>query len=314
MNEVLSREQARDLISQNNITTAVDIKNVLKNMFKNVIQEMLEGEFDSTLGYARYDRDVDKDGNCRNGYTHKNVITDFGELNIDVPRDRNGEFEPKIVPKRQRDISGIEDQIISLYARGMRTRDIHDQLQDLYGVEVSADMVSRITDKVIPEIKEWQNRPLEPLYTFIFMDAIHYKVRTEGRVINRAAYVVIGINKEGTKDVLGIWIGENEISKFWLNILTQLKNRGVKEVLIFSVDGLSGFEESIRASYPQAEIQRCIIHQLRNTLKYVPHKDKKALAGDFKALYNAATEESGLNQLDAIESKWGTKYPNAINS
>lgn len=313
-NNILTRGQAKELIQENNIQTPTDIKNTLKNMFKDVIQEMLEAEMDTSIGYDKYDQEILKSGNYRNGYSHKTVKTDLGEIEIDVPRDRNSEFEPKIVPKRKRDISGIEGQIISLYARGMSTRDIHDQMNELYGVEVSAEMVSKITDKIIPEIREWQARVLDPLYTFVFMDAIHYKVRTEGRVVNRAAYVIIGVNINGNKDVLGIWIGENETSKFWLNILNQLKNRGVKDVLVFSVDGLPGMKEAIQAVFPQSEIQRCIIHQLRNSFKFVSYKHIKEFTRDFKSLYKAPTEELALQVLDDLDEKWSKKYPHAVNS
>lgn len=314
MGSLLTKEQTKALIKDNNIQTPQDIKAVLKGMFKDVIQEILEAEMDHNMGYERYDQDVIKEGNYRNGYGHKTVKSDLGEIEIDVPRDRTGEFEPKIIPKRSRDVSGIEGQIISLYAKGMSTRDIHEQMQDLYGIEVSAEMVSKITDKIIPEIKEWQNRTLEPIYTFVFMDAIHYKVRTEGRVINRAAYVIIGVDIEGNKDVIGIWIGENETSKFWLNILNQLKNRGVQDVLIFSVDGLTGMKEAIQAVYPKSEIQRCIIHQLRNSFKFLSYKDYKEFARDFKELYKAPSEDMALQKLDDLDKKWGKKYPYAINS
>lgn len=312
-NNLITKKQAQEIIETNNIQTPQDVMGALKGMFKDVIQEMLEKEMDHTLGYERYDHNHDKT-NYRNGYSHKKVNTSLGEIDIDVPRDRNAEFEPKVVPKRKKDISDIENQIISLYARGMSTRDIHDQMNDLYGIEVSAEMVSRITDKIIPRIKEWQNRPLEAIYPFVFMDAIHFKVRTDGRVINRAAYVIIGVNLNGMKDVLGIWIGENESSKFWLNILNQLHSRGVKDVLIFSVDGLTGIKEAIQTVYSSAEIQRCIIHQLRNSFKFVSYKHYKEFARDFKEVYRAPSEELALLKLDELEDKWGKNYPHAFSS
>ena len=227
---------------------------------------------------------------------------------------REGEFEPKIVPKYKRDISGIEEKVISLYARGMSTRDIHDQIKDLYGIELSAEMVSKITERILPEIKEWQNRPLESIYPFVFMDAIHYKVRDDNRIVNRAAYVVLGINIEGNKDILGIWIGENESSKFWLGILNELKNRGVADVLLFCVDGLTGLKEAIEAAFPKAEIQRCIIHQLRNSFKYVSYKDIKEFSKDFKSVYTAVSENEALDELCMLKDKWGQKYPFALRS
>ncbi|KKH59507.1 transposase, partial [Methanosarcina mazei] len=231
-----------------------------------------------------------------------------------VPRDRNGEFEPIAVPKNVRNISGIEEQVISLYARGMSTRDIHDQLNDIYGIELSAEMVSKITDKILPRIKEWQNRALKPVYPFVFMDAIHYKVREEGRIKSKAAYVVLGIDLDGFKDVLGIWIGESESSKFWLGVLNELKNRGLEDVLIFSVDGLAGLKEAIIAAYPKAEIQRCIIHQLRNSFKYVSYKDRREFVKDFKTVYTAINEDEALENLFRVKEKWDNKYPFAIKS
>ena len=218
------------------------------------------------------------------------------------------------IPKYQRDISGIEEKVISLYARGMSTRDIHDQLQDLYGIELSAEMVSKITDKILPQVKEWQSRPLNPVYPFVFMDCIHYKVREDGRILSRAAYVVLGVTVEGYKDILSITAGANETSKFWLGMLNDLKNRGVKDVLFFCVDGLPGFKEAIQAVYPQAEIQRCVIHMLRNSFKYVNYNDLKKFSSDFKEVYNAPNETAALTELENMKEKWGKKYPYAISN
>ena len=282
------------------------------NNVKDMLQELLEAELNATLGYEKNKKEVtDTDNKC-NGYSPETVKSQYGQLTLDIPRDRNGEFEPQIVPKYQRDISGIEERVISLYTRGLSTRDIYDQLQDLYGIELSADMVSKITDKILPEIKEWQSRPLEPVYPFIFMDAIHYKIREDGRIMNRAAYVVLGVTLDGNKDILSINIGANESSKFWLGMLNDLKNRGVQEVLFFCVDGLTGFKEAIHAVYPQAEVQRCIIHMLRNSFKYVSYKDIKKFASDFKAVYKAPTEELALSELETVKEIWGKKYPYAI--
>lgn len=233
---------------------------------------------------------------------------------MDIPRDRNGEIEPKIIPKYKRDISGIEEKIISLYARGMTTRDIHNQLQDIYGIELSTEMVSKITDKIIPEVKEWQSHPLCPMYPFVFMDAIHYKLRLDGRIINRATYVVLGVTLDDTKDILSITIGANESSKFWLGMLNDLKNRGVQDVLFFCVDGLKGFKEAIQAVYPKSEVQRCIIHMLRNSFKYASYKDIKKFASDFKAIYKAPTEEVAQAELEQVKEMWGKKYPYAITN
>lgn len=271
----LSKDLIRQIIADGALSNPKDIGEYLKEMFKDVIQEMLEQELALELGYQKGDSLNKTTDNRRNGYSKKTVKSQFGNLELDVPRDRNSEFEPHVIPKHTKDISGLEEKIISLYARGMSTRDIHDQIKDLYGIEISAEHVSHITDCVIEHAKMWQNRPLEPVYPFVFMDAIHYKVREDSKIKNKAAYVILGVNKDGFKDILGIWIGENETSKFWYTVLTDLKNRGVKDVLIFSVDGLPGFKEAINASYPQSVVQRCIIHQIRNTFKYVSYKDSK---------------------------------------
>lgn len=218
------------------------------------------------------------------GIRKKTLKSQFGEFQVDIPRDRNGEFEPRLIPKYQREVSGIEEQVISLYGRGMSTRDIHDQLKDLYGIEMSAEMVSHIPDWILPEIKEWQSRPLNPIYPFVFMDCIHYKIREEGRILSRAAYIVLGVTTDGSKEILSITVGANETSKFWLGVLNDLKNCGVQDVLFFSVDGLPGFKEAIQAVYPQAQIQRCVVHMLRNSFKYINYNDLKKFASDFKAV------------------------------
>ena len=310
----LPKEVLRDMIVDGDLETVNDLHLYLKEIFKDALQEMLEAELEVELGYSKRDKKNKHTDNRRNGTTKKTVNSRFGEIELNIPRDRNGEFEPVVVPKHARDISGIEEQIISLYGRGMSTRDIHDQIKDLYGIEVSADMVSKITDKIIPQINEWKNRPLEPIYPFVFLDAIHYKVREDGQIKNKAAYVVLGVTLDGFKDILGIWIGENESSKFWLGVLNDLKNRGVDDVLIFSVDGLTGLKEAIQVAYPNAEIQRCIIHQLRNSFKYVSYKDLREFANDFKEVYKAVNEEEGYQKLLNLEEKWGKKYPYAIKS
>lgn len=310
----IAKEQLRQIIAENDINSVEDVYTLFKDSFKDMMQELLEAEMDASIGYTKNNKSDVTSENKRNGYSPKTVKSQYGEFQVDIPRDRAGEFEPKIIPKYQRDISGIEEKVISLYARGMTTRDIHDQLQDLYGIELSADMVSKITDKILPEVKEWQSRPLDPVYPFIFMDAIHYKIREDGRIINRAAYVVLGVTLDGNKDILSISIGANESSKFWLGMLNDLKNRGVKEVLFFCVDGLTGFKEAINAVYPDAEVQRCIIHMLRNSFKYVSYKDIKKFASDFKAVYKAPTEEAALSELEGVKEIWGRKYPYALSS
>ncbi|SHF44380.1 IS256 family transposase, partial [Caloramator proteoclasticus] len=311
---LLTKEQLKAFINQNNIQFVNDLYASLKELFKETLQEMLEAELSSSLGYEKYEKTDKNNSNSRNGYTQKTVKTQFGEMEIDIPRDRNGEFEPQIVPKYKRDISGIEEKVIALYARGMSTRDIHDQIKEIYGIDVSAEMVSKITERIVPEIKSWQSRPLEKIYPFVFMDAIHYKVRTDGHIINRAAYVVLGVTVEGNKEILGIWIGENESSRFWLGVLNELKNRGVEDVLIFSVDGLAGIKEAIQAAFPNSEIQRCVIHQLRNCFKYVSYKHLKEFSKDFKAVYQAPNEEIAREEFEKLKSKWQGQYPYAIKS
>ena len=310
----IAKEQLRQIITENNISSVSDMYALFKDSFKDMLQELLEAEMDASIGYTKNEKDTIDSDNKRNGYSKKTVKSQFGEFPLEIPRDRNGEFEPQIVPKYKRDISGIEEKVISLYGRGMSTRDIHDQLQDLYGIEVSAEMVSKITDKILTDIKEWQSRPLNATYPFIFMDAIHYKVRDDGKILNRAAYIVLGVTLDGTKDILSITIGANESSKFWLGMLNDLKNRGVQDVLFFCVDGLSGFKEAINAVYPKAEVQRCVIHMLRNSFKYVSYKDIRKFSSDFKAVYKAPTEEVALAELATLKETWGKKYPYAISN
>ena len=286
----------------------------MKEMFRDVLQETLESEMDTQLGYDKYDISEKQTKNSRNGYSKKNIKSELGTVELSIPRDRKGEFEPKIVPKYQRNVTGIEDKILALYAAGMTTRDISEQVKNLYDVEISAEMVSNITNKIIPLITEWQNRPLEKTYSFVFMDAIHYKVRDEKQIVIKAAYVVLGVNMDGEKEVLGIWVGTNESSKFWLSVLNDLKNRGMQDVLVFCVDGLNGFKEAIGAVYPFAKIQRCIIHQIRSSMKYVPYKDKKEFVADLKSVYGSVNEEAALENLQYAKEKWGKKYPYAIKS
>ena len=283
-------------------------------MFRDILQESLEAEMDEALGYGKYNTMDKNNDNSRNGYSKKTVKTELGPVQINIPRDRNGDFEPKIVPKHQRSVNGIEDKILGLYATGMTTRDISEQIKELYGVDISAETVSNITNRILPLVSEWQNRPLEKTYSFIFMDAIHYKVREDKQIIVKAAYVVIGVNMDGEKEVLGIWIGANESSKFWLSVLNDLKNRGIQDVLIFCVDGLNSFKEAIGAAFPFAKIQRCIIHQIRFSMKYIPYKDRKAFIADLKGIYRAVNEEVAMDKLLSLKEKWSSKYPNAVKS
>lgn len=310
----VSKELLREYIKEQHFTNANEILVGLKEMFRDVLQEALEAEMDEALGYCKYDTMSKNNDNSRNGYSKKTLKTELGPVEINIPRDRNGEFEPRIVPKHQRSVNSIEDKILGLYATGMTTRDISEQIKELYGVDISAETVSNITNRILPLVSEWQHRPLEKAYAFIFMDAIHYKVREDKQIVVKAAYVVIGVNMDGEKEVLGIWIGANESSKFWLSVLNDLKNRGVQNVLIFCVDGLNGFKEAIGATFPFARIQRCIIHQIRSSMKYIPYKDRRAFVADLKGIYRAVNEEIAMDNLLSLKEKWSSKYPNAVKS
>ena len=299
-----------------NIMKGLDVKNFddLKDVFKMMVGEMLEngldGELGDELGYTKYDYRNKSGENIRNGYSKKTLKTSFGETEIKVPRDRNGEFEPQLVKKNQTTLTGdIEEKILSMYAKGMTTSDIEAHIKDIYGLECSDTTISRITDKILPVVREWQSRPLEEIYAVVFMDAIHFHVRSEGQIIKKAVYIAIGINMDGIKEVLGMWVGENESAKFWLSVMNSLKNRGLEDILIACVDGLTGFTNAIEAVYPKTEIQQCIIHQIRNTTKFVSYKDIKALMADLKKVYAAVDETTALTELDNFEEKWSNKYP-----
>lgn len=314
MDEKLFRKHLREFIKENNLVTAEDAQEAVKSLMSQLIGEMLEAELENELGYSRYDYRNKKIDNARNGYSKKTVKSGLGPLEIKVPRDRNGEFEPIVVKKRQRNISSIEDQILSMYAKGMSTRDIQEHLERIYGLQASPALISNITDKILPVIREWQNRPLQPIYPFVFIDAVHYSVRQDGQVAKKAAYVVIGIDLEGRKDVLGIWIGESESARFWLSVLSDIKNRGVEDILIISADNLTGISQAIKAVFPNANVQKCIVHQVRNSLRYVSYKDRPSFVKDLKAIYQAVNHEEALAALDALEAKWQTKYPLAVKS
>lgn len=311
----ISTQQVKDLVNEQKFTSTSDIMQCMKGMFADVLEQTLQAEMDIQLGYDHAQRrTIDGKKNYRNGTVKRTMKTQLGEVDIDVPRDRNGEFEPQIIGKYQRNADGIEERILSLYATGMSTRDIKDQIKGLYDVEISEGLVSKISERILPEVSEWQNRPLEASYPFIFMDAIHYKVRENHQVITKAAYVVLGINEDGCKDVLGLWVGASESAKYWMGVLNELKSRGVKEVSLFCVDGLTGFREAISAVYPEARIQRCIIHQIRNSTKFVSYKHLKEFMKDLKMVYQATTEEQALNQLSIFKDNWGKLYPTAIKS
>jgi transposase-like protein len=293
---------------------AQDVQDILKDLLGDTLQGMLEAEMDESLGYSRYDYKNKDTDNSRNGYSKKTVVSSMGEIDLDIPRDRKGEFEPQAVRKNQTDICNIEDQVLSMYAKGMTTRDISSHLHDVYGVDASAEMISHMTDRILPVAKEWQNRPLERKYAVVFMDAVHFHVREDNRTVKKAVYVAIGIRLNGTKEVMGMWIGGNESAKYWLGVLNEIKNRGVEDIMIVSVDGLTGFVDAIGAVYPKAEVQRCIVHQVRYTTKFVNYKDKKSFMKDLKAVYQAPTEEIALENLDTLEENWGKKYPSSIAS
>jgi len=312
----LPKEAIRQLIQNEQFQNTGDIMTCLKSMFKQVLEEVLEVEMDDMLGYDKHERceKAADANNYRNGYNAKQVKSQLGTVEIKVPRDRNGAFNPKILPKYQRNAEGLEEKVLNLYAAGMTTRDISAQIQDLYGVEISAEFVSKVTDKLLPEMNEWQNRPLDEVYPFVFMDAIHYKIRDNHTIQTKAAYVVLGVNTEGYKDILGIWVGEHEGAKFWMGVLNDLKSRGVKDIYLCCVDGLKGFAEAISAVYPQTQVQRCIVHQIRASCKYVSYKHIKAFASDLKKIYCAANADQALDGLLAVKETWGTQYPSAVKS
>ena len=287
---------------------------LLKELTKRLLEKAMDSELTHHLGYEKYSPTGKKSGNSRNGKSSKKIKGDFGEMPIEVPRDRNGDFNPQIIQKHQTRFNGFDDKIISMYARGMTTRDIQEHLKEIYGVEISADLVSTVTDGVIADVKEWQSRPLDEVYPILYLDATIVKVRSEGRVINKSAYLAIGINIDGLKDVLGIWLEQSEGAKFWLKIMTELKNRGVRDIFIACVDGLKGFPEAIEVTFPQAEVQLCIVHMIRGSLRFVSWKDRKAVAGDLKTVYQAATEEQGQANLESVAQKWDGRYPTISRS
>ena len=305
------RNLIQGLLQEYDIQSADDIQEALKDLLSGTIQDMLETEMDNHLGYDRYERSGES--NYRNGTKSKTVRSKYGEFKVDVPQDRQSSFEPEVLPKRQKDISSIDDKIISMYAKGMTTRQISETIEDIYGFEISEGMVSDITDKLLPRIEEWQNRPLSAVYSIVFIDAVHFSVRDDGVIRKLAAYVVLGINEDGMKEVLSIIIGENESSKYWLSVLNSLKNRGVQDILILCSDGLTGIKDAISTAFPKTEQQRCIVHMVRNTLKYVANKDMKSFAKDLKTIYTAADEEAARKQLKTVTEKWSGQYPSAMN-
>ena len=306
------RNIIHQLLEEYDIQSAEDIQDALKDLLGGTIKEMMEAEMDDHLGYEKSERSDNDD--YRNGYKRKQVNSRYGSMEIEVPQDRKSTFEPQVVKKRQKDISDIDQKIISMYAKGMTTRQISETIEDIYGFETSESFISDVTDKILPQIEDWQNRPLDEVYPILYIDAIHYSVRDNGVIRKLAAYVILGINTEGKKEVLTISVGDNESAKYWLGVLNELKNRGVKDVLVICADGLSGMKEAVNTAFPQTELQRCIVHQVRNTLKYVGAKNKKEFANDLKTIYHAPSEEAALKQLERVTEKWEKDYPNAMKS
>jgi putative transposase len=295
-----------------NIKTEQDLNEFRQMLTKITLETALNAELDDHLGYSKHERT--SGGNSRNGYTSKTLQTEEGQFELNTPRDRNGEFEPELVKKNQRRFTSMNDKILFLYAQGMTTREIVTTFKQLYDVEVSPTLISRVTDAVIEQVIEWQSRPLDPVYPIVYLDCIVLKIRQDKQVINKSVYLALGVNLEGHKDLLGLWLSENEGAKFWLSVLTELQNRGVKDILIACVDGLKGFPDAIATAYPQAQIQLCIVHMVRNSMKFVPWKDYKPVAADLKQIYQSVTEEEALLALDRFAERWDVKYPQISKS
>ena len=307
-------EQEQELVGllAKQCTSMEDVHTLLKSLFKGTIEEMLEAEMDEHLGYPKHDTTGNNSGNSRNGYGRKAIQTELGETELKVPRDRNGTFSPQIVAKRQTKSEDLENRIIAMYAKGMSTRDIEDHLRDIYGVDASASLISKITDKILPAVQEWQSRPLESLYPIVFLDGIIFKVRKDSRIVNKCVYSVLGINLDGRKEILGLWIAENESASFWMTVCNELKNRGVQDILIACRDNLSGFSEAIATVFPKTEQQLCVIHQIRNSTKYVAYKDLKPVMADLKQVYTAPSLDDAAYHLEEFRDKWGKKYPQIL--
>jgi len=304
------RKELSKFLGSVGVTNVTEAEDLFKELIGTILEEGLEGELEEELGYSKYDYRNKETDNSRNGHSEKSVRSSYGEIELSIPRDRKGEYEPQLIKKHQTNITGdIEEKILSMYAKGMSTSDIEDHVRDMYGLSVSDSTVSRITDKILPVVKEWQQRPLENVYAVVFMDGIYFHVRSEGQIAKKAVYCAIGIRMDGIREVLGMWVGENESAKFWMSILNSLRNRGVNDILIACVDGLTGFPNAIEAVYPKTEIQQCIIHQIRNTTRFVSHKDIKKLMADLKRVYGAVDEQAALHELDQFEEKWQSKYP-----
>ena len=291
-----------------------ELNSFMENLYARAMEQMIEGELDGHLGYEKHSPEGINSGNSRNGKTSKKVKTTMGEVELEIPRDRNSTFEPVLIPKRSRTVEGIEEIVISLYARGMSVRDIELQIRDIYGYNISDATISNITSKIQSHVVEWQSRPLSSVYFVVWMDGIVFKVRQNGKVINKTIYLAVGLNSEGHKEVLGMWLGENESASFWMSVLTDIRSRGVEDMLITSIDNLKGFTEAITSIFPQSITQICVVHQIRNASRYVVWKDKKQFAADLKTVYTAASKDLAWSALEVLESTWGKKYPHAIKS
>jgi len=305
LDELLKGHRPEDILNEGGL---------VQDLNRRLMERALEGEMTDHLGYEKHSSEGRDRGNSRNGKTSKRVKTGEAEFEIEVPRDREGSFEPKLVPKGRRRLPGFDDRVIALYARGMTTREIESGLKEIYGVDVSPSLISAVTDSVLEDVKAWQSRPLDAVYPVVYLDAIHVKMRSSGHVQNTAVYVALALNGEGNKELLGLWVGEAEGAKFWLSVLTELKNRGLQDILIAAIDGLKGFPEAIEAVFPKTNIQLCIVHMVRNSLRYVPWKERRAVAADLRTIYKADTVEEAEQALDAFEEKWGGQYPMVVKS
>ena len=303
---------AKSILENYQPKTVAEMQDALKDIFGPMFEAMLQGEMDSHLGYTSNDHGVKKTDNRRNGYTHKKLNTSMGEVEIEAPRDRDGSFEPRIIPKRSKDVSGIEDKVLTMYAKGMSQRDIAETIEEIYGFEISHDTISNITDRIIDTAKEWQNRPLKKFYTFVFVDCLYVNIRKEMETRSCAVYVVLGYDINGIKDILGIWIGESEGKHYWMQIFDEIKNRGVEDILFISMDGVSGLEEGAKSRFENVVVQRCIVHMIRNSLKYIPSKDYKAFTAQLKKVYTAINLKTAEAEFEHLKQNW-SKYPGALD-
>ena len=314
LSEEILKQLQSDVEKSKDVNDLLGKDGAIKKLIKHLLEEMLGAELSEELGYDKHDKASKLTRNRRNGNSRKTVKSEFGPIELDIPRDRNGEFDPVLIKKYQKDLGVIEEKILSMYAKGMSTRDIGSHIEDIYGIEISPSAISRITEKVLTHVTEWQSRPLERIYPIVFFDAIHFKVREDGKVLSKAAYTVLSIDCNGCKDLLGIWIGQAEGANFWLSVLSEIKQRGVEDILICCIDGLKGFPEAIETIFPKADIQVCIIHQIRHSLKYIASKNKREFMKDLKLVYQAPSIKAAESQLDKLDDKWGDKYELIINS